>query len=123
MKNQKTPVNKRVTVYRSRTGNTTLFAMPTPEPTIVGYVVRYENGGPDGGLSEPLQLHPEPWAGVKDMLVNNSGATDQFGSGSIFPDFESAKSAVLAAIKFQQKNNLRWNEFYGNYLIDPVIAR
>ena len=113
MASRKTPVNKQVRVLRMP--SKVVFAVPTPPPTIIGYVVRYERGGSDGRLSVPLSYTDA--YGPKVLLIDGE-------EGTIFRSFEDAQKAVVDSINYQNTSdlNLRWNAMYGDYLIDPVIT-
>lgn len=83
-----------------------------PSKTLAGFVVRYERGGPDGGVSDPLSYEYE--SGGLVLLINHSL------SGTIFADLAQAIEALAKSVSFQYWNNYLWNHMYGRYLVTPV---
>lgn len=108
-------VNKTVRVRNTRGF---VFENLPVETTPIGYVVRYEFGGVDGGISEPLDVEENDDNYATGVLTINTGEP-----GTIFPTFGSAQRAVITSIEYQKSHKLNWNRMYGDYLIDSVVAQ
>lgn len=95
----------------------TKLPIKTSEPKIIGYVVRYAEGTYPNLPSEALEFGPNsefPKEKVKALWLGDTG--------TVFAQRTSAVKAIRSSVRYQQKHNLRWNEMYGPYLIDPVVV-